>query len=137
MGLQESEICCVIFDISQAIEYLHRKDIIHRDIKPENILIGCTDKRSSHRIFKLCDLGFAVELDGRTSVRTKKGTLFYLVCELHFKKRNVMKTNRFQFQSCMRVYNCMEQWRHFMSLLLAADNLRLVVVVAVNLYLGT
>jgi len=44
----------VIYDVLQALAYLHTKGYIHRDIKPENILI-CGDGNT----FKLCDFGLS------------------------------------------------------------------------------
>ncbi|SPN73821.1 Serine/threonine-protein kinase PrkC,serine/threonine-protein kinase,Predicted ATPase,TOMM system kinase/cyclase fusion protein,Protein kinase domain [Chlamydia serpentis] len=43
----------IIFDIAQALEYLHNRDILHKDIKPENILITSQGK------IKLIDFGLA------------------------------------------------------------------------------
>lgn len=43
-----------ILELSNALEYCHRKSVIHRDIKPENLLLGarvctipngCLDRR--------------------------------------------------------------------------------------------
>lgn len=42
----------VIYQVLQAVEYLHRNKIAHRDIKPENIIL-------SNGVVKLCDFGWA------------------------------------------------------------------------------
>ena len=52
-GLNQELIRTFIYQICQAISYLHKRNIIHRDIKPENILI------KDNSIIKLCDFGFA------------------------------------------------------------------------------
>ena len=39
------------YDILEAVNYMHSKEIFHRDIKPENILV------QGDKIFKLADLG--------------------------------------------------------------------------------
>ena len=73
--LTELETKVYIRQIADAIEYLHKQNIIHRDIKPENILIGCDDK------LKLADFGWSVvNLDNKRD--TFCGTKDYLSPEI-------------------------------------------------------
>jgi len=51
--LSEKIIRKYLFEILQAIKYIHSKSIIHRDIKPGNILVG--------NEIKLCDFGMAIQ----------------------------------------------------------------------------
>lgn len=57
-GFNNSFIINFINDISKAIEYIHKLNIIHRDIKLHNILCSI-NKKSNKIIFKLSDFGFA------------------------------------------------------------------------------
>ncbi len=58
--LSEREVIEIGLDISSALDYARRKDIIHRDIKPENILISRDGE------VKISDLGLAKRVAGET-----------------------------------------------------------------------
>ncbi|KNE66653.1 AUR protein kinase [Allomyces macrogynus ATCC 38327] len=62
-------------EIVNALEYLHRKNVIHRDLKPENILLAGDDS------VKLSDFGWSVHAptDRRSTIC---GTIDYLSPEL-------------------------------------------------------
>ncbi|CAM5109841.1 unnamed protein product [Eretmochelys imbricata] len=64
-----AELCC-------GLEDLHRERIVYRDLKPENILL---DDRGHIRI---SDLGLAVQIPERETVRGRVGTVGYMAPEI-------------------------------------------------------
>ena len=38
--VKEEEAACKLYEICDAVNYLHNQDILHRDIKPENIVLS-------------------------------------------------------------------------------------------------
>lgn len=55
-GIPGNLIKTYMFQILEAMDYMHSQNVIHRDIKPENILV------SNEQIIKICDFGFAREI---------------------------------------------------------------------------
>ena len=53
-GINISECRKILFQLCEALNYMHQKCIIHRDLKPSNILF---DKNGN---IKLCDFGLAI-----------------------------------------------------------------------------
>jgi len=64
-----------IFQVSDALNYCHVKNVIHRDIKPENILLGDDDT------IKIADFGWSVHAPGQRR-KTMCGTIDYLPPEM-------------------------------------------------------
>lgn len=63
-----------IHDLSLALDYCHKKNVIHRDIKPENLLIG------NNGNIKISDFGWSVHSQSKR--KTMCGTLDYLPPEM-------------------------------------------------------
>lgn len=52
-SLTNVEVAKMIYQIAEAMDYIHKKKLIHRDLKPSNILIG------SDGLIKISDFGIA------------------------------------------------------------------------------
>ena len=67
--LNDIEACYIIYQVLQALAYLHDKGVVHRDIKPENILINPT--QNGERII-LTDFGSSTKLGGHFGYTSKR-----------------------------------------------------------------
>ncbi|KAK0462426.1 kinase-like domain-containing protein [Desarmillaria tabescens] len=70
----------IIWQICDALAYLHIQGVTHRDIKPENILLS-KDSKDVPPIVKLSDFGMAKIVDDHTMLRTACGTPEYMPSE--------------------------------------------------------
>lgn len=52
----EHEAAHIIYQVLDAVSYMHANDVVHRDLKPENILFVSNDRESQ---IKIIDLGLA------------------------------------------------------------------------------
>jgi len=62
----------LIYQISQALGYAHRRNVVHRDIKHSNILVQIGERNQEH--VKVVDFGIA-KIMGSQSTITKKGDI--------------------------------------------------------------
>ncbi|OMJ85502.1 hypothetical protein SteCoe_13192 [Stentor coeruleus] len=76
--LSEKKVRETMFQILQAVEYLHEKNIVHRDIKPENILLTLPDGCC----MKISDIGSADQITKKNKLSGCFGSVFYLAPEI-------------------------------------------------------
>lgn len=72
----ESRAARYIYQLTDALVYLHSKNVIHRDIKPENLLLSRKDE------LKIADFGWSVHDSAKSRRQTLCGTLDYLAPEM-------------------------------------------------------
>lgn len=75
-GMNAALVRKYMWQLLQALDFCHSRNIVHRDIKPENILI------SAHSVLKLCDFGFARSLTGGEPLTDYVATRWYRSPEL-------------------------------------------------------
>ena len=81
-----------MYQISDALMYLHSKQVIHRDIKPENVLLGAFGE------LKIADFGWSVHAPSLRR-QTLCGTLDYLPPEMVENKRHDEKVGEYSLDS--------------------------------------
>ncbi|KAJ7292918.1 kinase-like domain-containing protein [Mycena rebaudengoi] len=76
--LPEDSVRDIMYQICQAMSYMHDKGLVHRDLKPENILLAGT-----HPPFiKIADFGAARRESAGKPMRTRCGTPLYMAPEI-------------------------------------------------------
>ena len=80
----EHEAAHIIYQILNAVSYMHDHGIVHRDIKPENILFETTEEDSP---IKIIDFGLARKhFDVEPPMTTVVGTPYYIAPDVLRKK---------------------------------------------------
>ncbi|KAL8697704.1 MAG: hypothetical protein Q9201_006977 [Fulgogasparrea decipioides] len=89
--IDPNEACLVVYQLLQAVFYLHENGITHRDLKPENILMSTT--ATGARVI-LTDFGTATKTAGKgvsKRMQTITGTANYLAPEIRGNNRLVQQ----------------------------------------------
>lgn len=79
--LKEDDAISLGIDISTALSYCEKAQIIHRDVKPENIFV------TQYGNYKLGDFGIARKLDQTLGTYTLRGTYRYMAPEIFHNNR--------------------------------------------------
>jgi len=69
----------VMFQLCDALKYMHAKDVVHRDLKPENILL---ESQEDDADIKVADFGLARVVSGKDMMKTACGTPGYVAPEV-------------------------------------------------------
>uniref|UniRef100_W5MRZ5 Obscurin, cytoskeletal calmodulin and titin-interacting RhoGEF a n=1 Tax=Lepisosteus oculatus TaxID=7918 RepID=W5MRZ5_LEPOC len=77
-SVPEKEVQNYIHQVLEGINYIHNKNILHLDIKPTNILMALSEKDE----IKICDFGFAQEIDLSKPQYSRFGTPEFVAPEI-------------------------------------------------------
>ncbi|XP_066572345.1 obscurin isoform X2 [Amia ocellicauda] len=77
-SVPESEVRMYIKQILEGLDYIHGRNILHLDIKPANILMALPERDG----VKICDFGFAQEIDVAKPQYSRFGTPEFVAPEV-------------------------------------------------------
>jgi len=77
-SFSETDAACIIEQVLQAINYMHKANITHRDMKLENLLCQNDDSLN----VKITDFGFACHFDPNQDMNLSLGSPLYMAPEI-------------------------------------------------------
>jgi serine/threonine protein kinase len=93
--LSLAECVSMSLALSDALEFLHGKELVHRDIKPSNVIY--VDHAP-----KLADIGLVTAIDRNRTQRTNLGTEGFIPPELHgLPAADIYSLGKLMYEACM------------------------------------
>ena len=91
--LKDEEIKNIFTQMLDAVEYVHKQNLVHRDIKPSNFMIDREGK------IKLMDFGIAKNTDANSAEYTQTGTSMQMGTPMYMSPEQVHETKNVTAQS--------------------------------------
>jgi len=76
-GFEMNDLIQKMFEIAEAVDYLHTHGIAHQNIKPSNIILDSVTNR-----LRIVDLAFSCSMNINSECKGKAGTAYYMPPEL-------------------------------------------------------
>jgi len=93
----EDNVKTIMYQILQAVNYLHDRGIIHRDLKPENILLKFPNNINC---LKIADFGLSIKYDSPYCCSDIVGTSIYMAPEVFTSNDNLYDLDHKYDHSC-------------------------------------
>ena len=82
----------LLYQLSEAVAYLHAQGLVHRDIKPQNFVLAQEVEDAEDAIIKLIDFGLARKFEPGEKLRSLVYTPHYVAPEV-LSRRSVGRMN--------------------------------------------
>jgi len=96
----------VMLQIAEAMDYVHRKNVVHRDLKSYNILVRQTNVKGKHLDIKVADFGLSKQMKPGSDLHFNVRTLNWMAPEvMRLKGMSRRGTSKFvYFSNAMGIF---------------------------------